>query len=293
MKNLDFKQIKDIITPESWIENVINIPKKNKRPTPLYLNPYLIASVASFVLCCTICLTLFFTINNNATVPVAQNTTQSICQTVTETTDNTQQTDFIPIVSIPTNITTAVIDVTDSTGIIKPTQLQVPTTNINTEPTEVTSATVAPTESTKTTEPIIQTEPTEATTEPIATVLPTEQPVLPMYTEPMVTDPEGAIPTLPGSPPPTESYVSIFLQNAESYGFSTDNNIYCHIEAISGESSTEMFTDSERAYWNKHSGYIYYQAKLNRYTEYCITFYDEYGNSHTTDIIYYGGIINI
>lgn len=294
MKNIDFRQIKSIKTPESWIENAINIPQKNKKIIQFYLKPYFIASVASLVLCGTICLTVFFSTSNNAIVPIAQSTTHTTNQTTTQSTENTPQTDFIPIVSKPTDASLeTTIAVIESTAVKKPTQHQIPTTNTNTEPTEVTSATVAPTEVSKQTEPIIQTEPTEVTTIPGVTEAPTVLPVLPTYTKPMETDPESAMPSIPESPPPTETYVSIYLQNAESYGFSTDNIIYCHIEALYGGASTEMFTDSERAYWNRHSGYVLYQAKLNKYSEYCITFYDEYGNSHTSDIIYYGGSINI
>ncbi len=297
MKNIDFKQIKGIKTPESWIENVINIPQKNKRIVPFYLKPHFIASVASLVLCCTICLTVFFSTSNNATVPVAQSTTQTTCQTTTESTENTQQTDLIPIVSKPTDapqeVTTNAMNIFEATEATKPTQFQVPTTNINTEPKEEIFTTVAPTEATKPTEQIIHTEPTEVTTVPVITETPTDLPVLPTHTEPIGTDQGSAIPTIPISPPPTETHASIYLLNADSYGFSLNNNIYCHIETRSGESYTDKFTERERAYWNRYSGYAFYQAKLKMYTQYYITFYDEYGNSHTTDIIYYGGIINI
>ena len=298
MKNLDFKQIKGIKTPESWIENAINIPQRNKKVIPFYLKPYFIASVASLVICCTICLTVFFKISNNATVPISPNTTQC----TTETTENTKQTETIePTAIIPTTTviqesTSIAKDISNPIVNTKPTQTQRPTINIVIEPTEETVSTTAPTdviEPSEPTETTIQTEPVEETSIPIATESPTVIPVEPTATQPMITEPVTENPTTQGGSPPTETYATIYFSDVESRGFSMSNDIYCHIETSDGDSSAEMFTNIEKMYWNSYSGYAFYQSKLKMYTQYNITFYDEYGNSYTADIYYYGGFINI
>lgn len=316
MKNKEFKQIKSIKTPESWIENAINIPQKNKKSTPFYFKPQFIASVASFVLCCTLCLTVFFRTNNNVTVPVAPNTTRSTIQTATDVTDNTQQTETtitIPtlIIPIPTDVvqekTSLAVNATESTTQVKP---QAPTVAFVTEPSEKATESVVVTEPTQATKPVEPTKPTETTilTEP--TELPTVPPVIepptalpsePMITEPVTvpsftfpqsTEPGAAQPTTSGVNP-NEYFVTIsFTPNSEG-SFSSDNRTYCHVETMNGNAKTEKYSDGERAHWSNNQGYFYYHTKLIMYTQYNITFYDEYGNTFTACVYFSGGNINI
>lgn len=56
-ENFDFSQLKSLKTPEKWIENAINIPKK-KKPLPFILRPYVIGTAASLVIVAAAVLTI-------------------------------------------------------------------------------------------------------------------------------------------------------------------------------------------------------------------------------------------
>lgn len=291
---MDFKQIKSIKTPESWIEKAKNIPQKKKAPVPFYLKPYLIASVASFVLCCTLCLTVFLNFNNTVPAPVVPNKDTSM-QVNTEATDNTQQTQIpntIPslIIPMPTDViqeTTKIfinVTVPNESDLNK---VQTSTSVIVTEPTEKPTDSVIPTETVKPSDPDVQTDPivtVEPTEVPYPTDIPyfpTETPVEPMYTEPMMTEPNIV---------PQYYNISIYFTSATNYNFSSGDKIYCHIQSSNGISYSEKFSDNEVAYWDSDNRYVIYKStfQIPAYTHYNVLFYDEHGHSYSQKIYFNG-----
>ena len=58
MNECDFKQLKALKTPEKWIENALNIPKKKNKPLPLFLRPSFIGSAAALAVLVAVMITL-------------------------------------------------------------------------------------------------------------------------------------------------------------------------------------------------------------------------------------------
>ncbi len=56
----DFRQLKDLRTPEEWIENALLIPQKKNKP-PFLFRPSVIGAAASLLIIATAALTLFLT----------------------------------------------------------------------------------------------------------------------------------------------------------------------------------------------------------------------------------------
>ncbi len=88
MKKVNFNQIKGIKTPESWIENALNIPIENKKPKPFYLKPYFLASAASVVICCALSLYVFSHFGSDLSVLPVATSSDSVESTCTTKNDN-------------------------------------------------------------------------------------------------------------------------------------------------------------------------------------------------------------
>ncbi|MBQ2358125.1 MAG: hypothetical protein II395_05210, partial [Ruminococcus sp.] len=58
MTEKDFRQLKDLRTPEEWIENALLIPQK-KTKQPFLFRPSVIGAAASLLIIATAALTLF------------------------------------------------------------------------------------------------------------------------------------------------------------------------------------------------------------------------------------------
>lgn len=79
MTEKDFRQLKDLRTPEEWIENALLIPHKKNKPLFL-LRPSVIGAAASLLIIATAALTLFLNLRQ-----LPEPTTQTVLQTVTPT----------------------------------------------------------------------------------------------------------------------------------------------------------------------------------------------------------------
>lgn len=79
MTEKDFRQLKDLRTPEEWIENALLIPQKKNKPLFL-LRPSVIGAAASLLIIVAAALTLFLNLRQ-----LPEPTTQTVLQTVTPT----------------------------------------------------------------------------------------------------------------------------------------------------------------------------------------------------------------
>lgn len=60
MDNFNFDKLKSVKTPESWIENAVNIPNRKRKTVPFYFKAYAVGSAAAFVVLTAVLLTLLF-----------------------------------------------------------------------------------------------------------------------------------------------------------------------------------------------------------------------------------------
>lgn len=106
MNDFDFEQLKNLKTPENWIENAINIPSKKNKSLPLWLRPTAISSAAAVVLVvAAVLMTLLF-----QPQPGKTGMTPSLpVQTTAAATDSADETTQQP---------TQIVEVTDSYGAV-------------------------------------------------------------------------------------------------------------------------------------------------------------------------------
>lgn len=292
MKKVNFNQIKSVKTPENWIVNVINIPRKNKKK-PAYLNPYIIASAACFIFCCALCAVVFlnFGIDNPNPVALAKSSGTSAFD-VTDSTTPSSNLSVIPTIPNPitNNISSATTQQQTGSGqkSTNPSDTKKGNEQIsmgknpsnphsvvtNPEPNETSGGSNSNTSSTK--RPAIPdtpiTNPTQGVTDP---------------TEPPTVIPT---PTQPEEPPfeePSIEFVSTIYFYYSSDVCADYGDYYCHIESESGESYSQKFSSAEKAnvaftydgiavQYNPASKGIYLDKGL-----YYLTFYDNYGHSYT------------
>ncbi len=252
MKKVNFNQIKSVKTPENWIENAINNPKKNKKK-PAYLNPYIIASAACFIFCCALCAVVFlnFGIDNPNPVAPAKSSGTSAFD-VTDSTTPSSNLSVIPTIPNPitNNISSATTQQQTGSGqkSTNPSDTKKGNEQIsmgknpsnphsvvtNPEPNETSGGSNSNTSSTK--RPAIPdtpiTNPTQGVTDP---------------TEPPTAAPT---PTQPEEPPfeePSIEFVSSVYHYLPKYESAEYEEYYCHIESESGKSYSERFSEKERA----------------------------------------------
>lgn len=292
MKKVNFNQLKDVKTPENWIENATKIPQKNKIK-PTFLNPYIIASAACFIFCCALCAVVFLKFGVDMPNPIApiKSSGTSVSE-VTNSTSPSSNLSAIPTIPNPiiNNIPTAAATSQQQTGSVQkstnssdliygtgqgttgknPTNSQ----GIVTDPeSPKTTASSGNTGSTDVPEPSI-TNPAPPKTDPI---------------EEITTSPYPFEPETPPIEEPCENFTStIYFYHSEhsSGSFEEDVKYYCHIESENGESYSQMFSSAEIAVVT-HT-YEGFTVKYNPGSKgidlnkgvYYLTFYDERGHSY-------------
>lgn len=95
MNEFDFSQLSAVATPESWIENALNIPKK-KKPLPFLLRPYVIGAAASLVIVAAVLFTV--AVHQVGDKPFKQPEDVFVASPVQETTEGeAYPTELVPV----------------------------------------------------------------------------------------------------------------------------------------------------------------------------------------------------
>ena len=198
MTEKDFRQLKDLRTPEEWIENALLIPQKKNKPLFL-LRPSMIGAAASLLIIAAAALTLFLNLRQ-----LPEPTPQTVLQTVTPTdtsatakeTVHTPQTATTQPTAVSSSPSTAAVSQAASSSQTAPAVS--PTGSSNSSPTPL--PTVKPTAS-PTVSPTVK--PTGSPTVP-PTVKPTAVPTMPAtYATQPLTAPTEIKPTVPATVPAT------------------------------------------------------------------------------------------
>lgn len=198
MTEKDFRQLKDLRTPEEWIENALLIPQKKNKP-PFLFRPSVIGAAASLLIIATAALTLFLNLRQ-----LPEPTTQTVLQTVTPTdtsatakeTVHTTQTATTQPTAVSSSPSTAAVSQAASSSQTAPAVS--PSGSSNSSPTPL--PTVKPTAS-PTVSPTVK--PTGSPTVP-PTVKPTAVPTEPAtYATQPLTAPTEIKPTVPATVPAT------------------------------------------------------------------------------------------
>ena len=202
MTEKDFRQLKDLRTPEEWIENALLIPHKKNKPLFL-LRPSVIGAAASLLIIATAALTLFLNLRQ-----LPEPTTQTVFQTVTPTDTSATTTETVQATPPSTMQPTAVSSSPSTAAVSQAasssqTALAVsPSGSSNSSPTPLPTVkpTVSPTVS-PTASPTVK--PTGSPTVP-PTVKPTAVPTEPAtYSTQPLTAPTEIKPTVPATVPAT------------------------------------------------------------------------------------------
>ncbi|MBQ1974887.1 MAG: hypothetical protein II224_03670 [Ruminococcus sp.] len=198
MTEKDFRQLKDLRTPEEWIENTLLIPQKKNKP-PFLFRPSVIGAAASLLIIATAALTLFLNLRQ-----LPEPTTQTVFQTVTPTDTSATTTETVqatpPSTMQPTAVSsspsTAAVMQTPSSSQSAQAVSPSGSSNSSSTPLPTVKPTVAPTAS-----PTVK--PTGSPTVP-PTVKPTTVPTEPAtYSTQPLTAPTEIKPTVPATVPAT------------------------------------------------------------------------------------------
>ena len=202
MTEKDFRQLKDLRTPEEWIENALLIPQKKNKP-PFLFRPSVIGAAASLLIIATAALTLFLNLRQ-----LPEPTTQTVFQTVTPTDTSATTTETVQATPPSTMQPTAVSSspstaaVSQAASSSQTAQAVSPSGSSNSSPTPLPTVkpTVSPTVS-PTASPTVK--PTGSPTVP-PTVKPTAVPTEPAtYSTQPLTAPTEIKPTVPATVPAT------------------------------------------------------------------------------------------
>ena len=223
MNDYNFNQLKNIKTPEEWMQKALNIPSKKKIPLIFSYKTYAFAA-AVFVCVCAVTVAATMNFNSNTVVKISPTSNNSTTQTHNNTlpiftaeTNSTEQTDttanftddefynsetitLFPQTTYNTTISGNTIYPT--TSVLRPSQALLPTQGNG---GAIQNSTSRPTE--HNTKPIVPTF-TPATNLPIVTVPPTYiQPTQVVTEPPEYPAPDSTIVGLPSAPcvKPTES----------------------------------------------------------------------------------------
>lgn len=91
MRKVNFENLKNLNTPQNFIDNAINIPAQAKKPLPFVVkHSRTIAAVAALVLVCTVSLTVYFT-QDRITPPVDPDYTETQKSTASTSAVNEQE----------------------------------------------------------------------------------------------------------------------------------------------------------------------------------------------------------
>ena len=194
----DFRQLKDLRTPEEWIENALLIPQKKNKP-PFLFRPSVIGAAASLLIIATAALTLFLNLRQ-----LPEPTTQTVFQTVTPTDTSATTTETVQATPPSTTQLTAVsssplteaVSQAPSSSQSAPAVSPSGSLNSLSTPLPTVKPTVSPTVS-----PTVK--PTGSPTVP-PTVKPTAAPTMPAtYATQPLTAPTEIKPTVPATEPAT------------------------------------------------------------------------------------------
>ena len=198
MTEKDFRQLKDLRTPEEWIENALLIPQKKNKP-PFLFRPSVIGAAASLLIIATAALTLFLNLRQ-----LPEPTTQTVFQTVTPTDTSATTTETVQATP-PSTMQPTAVSSSPSTAAVMQTpsssqsaQAVSPSGSLNSlsTPLPTVKPTVSPTVS-----PTVK--PTGSPTVP-PTVKPTAAPTTPAtYATQPLTAPTEIKPTVPATVPAT------------------------------------------------------------------------------------------
>lgn len=311
MKKVNFNQLKNVKTPENWIENAINIPDK-KNNAPFYFRPRFIATAASVVLCCALSLLIFTNIGSDLSAfPVAKPTdsvnipsTQGEYkgEAPTDSQDNQNgvseqlqgSTDTIfgnlfengtvligqPVTEPKENGSGTFPTKNPSQGTTQQNP-QKPTSGTTIKPTTATSGDPTAPPVTEPTEA-----PTTATPPRVDPTLPTDEPYFPTGSTDVEMTEENLSSTQGWWGEPDYVQPIIYLDMTDNVCFDISNTVYCHLMSCkSGETYSSYFSDDEVCTIRRLIGktmLVYDAGKmLNRAIPagyYHIYFYDDSGN---------------
>lgn len=285
MKKVNFNQLKNIKTPDYWIDNAINIPKSNKKQLVFslkhYFKPHIVASVASVAFCCILGIFVFAHFGNDMSVfPVADKNTVNSTNKAAGSGKSLVTSLYIPdndenktresqdssrsvgsqIITEPNekdfSVGNQVItepnenDYNSNTGNIRPSEVFLGTdSNVSTNP-RATAAIPEPSTQQITFKPTqVPTQfPTQRPTQ-IHTQPPTYQPSLPIVTEPTeeFTDPPLIVqPTTQATVITSKYKGTIYFYASKNSIFSKEGDLMCHIVSSDGTEYTKKFSSSEK-----------------------------------------------
>lgn len=220
MTDRDFRQLKAVTTPQSWIDNALNIPnKKNKKPFPLMT---VIGTAAGIAVAVAASLFIFFTVSR---APVAVPPEYTVPQTVT-------------------------VPVTIGEGSQPSTRIEENETKTSAAaPTASSGVTPPRTTAPRVTEPSV-TEPAEASTAPTVspTTVPPEEPT--EHTTDVVpddTEEQPAAETEAPEPAAPSEYFQGYFKAGDPHSFDTAGTVFCHITGADGKEYGGRYSAAERA----------------------------------------------
>ena len=201
MTEKDFRQLKDLRTPEEWIENALLIPQKKNKP-PFLFRPSVIGAAASLLIIAAAALTLFLNLRQ-----LPEPSPATVFQTVTSADTSAAVTETVQVASTSTTQPTAASSlstaaVSQATALPQPAPAVSPVLSPTVKPTvsPPVSPTFKPTVS-PTVSPTVK--PTGSPTVP-PTVKPTAVPTEPAtYSTQPLTAPTEIKPTVPATVPAT------------------------------------------------------------------------------------------
>lgn len=242
MKEIQFQQLDSMKTPEEWVNNALNIPKKNNNSRPFPFRARLIASAAAFIVMVAAGVTVFSLMGRGDGLPTQPPAPQP---SATDGAPDVQP--HTEIVTTPDGSTAViVIDGTAPEGSSVYSSL-IDGTRPGGAPVTVPGASTA--------EPSGQATSVSATFPSSAepTEAPAEQPTaLPVEPE---TDPPEPIDTCNEDPTEPELIPAIdddfyngwlFFMIPRDSVFYDSSPLYCHITGVNGEAQTVKFAYAER-----------------------------------------------
>lgn len=285
MNDFHFDELKNVKTPDSWIEAALNIPEKKQKQMPILFKPSVIGSAAAvFVVVIALFVLLFHTgssapLTQKPQLPVSQTTavtmttlpngTSEVDETVAaEQTDPSGET-------IPSNAVPAAQTTTGGSAA---------TNSPSTTPTEQGTA-LLPTEPQEWTEPIGATEPTERPTQAAPTG-PVVKPSAPI--EPTTDAVQPTTVTSQEHTEPSDAFYKgmILLKILNTNPFYEDGWLYVHITGGGGKEFSKKFSSAERSSVQKvpagHKIASIYPYQAGIFLEdgvYTVEVYDDHGNS--------------
>ena len=303
MKKVNFNKLKNIKTPENWIDNAIKIPQTNKKPIPFYRKPYAIASAACLVVCCAIGFLILNSFGTSNVIPTVEfSTSESSTQTDKQTGENSGTTSTTASSSQNTSTqqnTSSQGNTSNqqnssnqqNTDILNPphtnsnnnnSSVQHPSVPKETVPKETVQATTKKPDYTEDEIEYISSGQYEPTLPPMPpTETPTESP-----TKNPSSDGDGDADPDDEEPDSFNSYKyfngTISFVIKDNSVFSSSQKVYCHLSTSSHGDKTYKYSPKELCTQNGNTFTFSLKNTFYRYsynqTEYTITFYDNNGN---------------